>query len=288
MGKVGGVGGDLIRNLMSIEQFPFIKGDLEEADFGEMSQPVFGMWEIQGREDIVVREESDRVKSRYGQTKKGLKDRVGVYNNGKKLFQGLKNKYNINIIPFDYVIGKTNPYDNPQIFTVTKKIFGKNLRDINEQDDNILKDEKLFKEAEHTISSLTKYAKDEYDNKGTFLNDIFHYHQYVFGKIANGKEKKLHLVDIEPLYIDIKKVSSNQERLRDKLILETILSLQLFIMHMEQLTHRKLISARKELDNLLEYVSCNCGIKSASEISENKIGWEKMTKYNKESGLYKE
>jgi hypothetical protein len=272
---------------MPVEQFPFIKGDLAEADFGEMPVPTFNMWEIQGKEDIVIREESDRVKNTHGQTKKDLERRIEIYKDGKKLFHELRDKYNINVIPFGYIVGKADPDDSPQVFSVTKKIFGKNIRDISRGELDDQENKKFSKEADQMISSLAEYAKDKYANYGNILNDVFHYHQYVFGKKTGDKENKIYLVDIEPLYIKMENIPPGKVGFRDNQVFNAVQSLQNFISCVEQLTHMRLISARKKLDDLFNYVLSSCLPGSVQNISVAKNMWEKTTRYNEEVGLYK-
>lgn len=116
---------------------------------------------------------------------------------GKILIEELRDKFGINIPPFDIVFGK-NDAGQPSVFTIADRVRGKNLKDLEITSDN--RDEVLGKLDEH-YRSLSNYLKhkQQYSNE-SYLVDIVQDDQYLLGRLAGDKEDKIYLVDLDMLW----------------------------------------------------------------------------------------
>ena len=128
-----------------------------------------------------------------------LEDPIKLVALGKKLYQELEEKYNINA-PVEYVVGK-NKAGERVVYGITDRITS------TVRDNEITP--QLAEQAENLYVSLSKYYLDK-SNKlpdgEMFLTDIRGFSQYVYGTRMNDEQSKLYLVDTD-LYMHNDKTS---------------------------------------------------------------------------------
>jgi hypothetical protein len=164
---------------------------------------------------------------------------VGV---AKKLFDELKTDYDIDVVPFSVVIGGRK--DSPETWVTAKKIEGKRLRELIEQNPS----EELVDMASNLYTKLAHYLSDKRKNGGYFLSDIYHDRQFMYGSLSDNEEKKLYMTDLD-FYLGPALVDTDLEIQTG--FIRAANDLTFTLNKFTTLTGKQLDEARTELTNLL-------------------------------------
>ncbi len=152
--------------------------------------------EFENNPDMIIRKEPLwEFKKKF----KDIENPIEAIKICKRLFDELKNEYEINMPDLQFVIGKDEK-NEPCLYAFTSRITGKNIEDFSGE----LLDELSKKEGEKFIEELNKlyfnlasYIQDKYQHGERFLNDIFINRQYVYGRKKGEKQNYIYLVDTD-------------------------------------------------------------------------------------------
>jgi hypothetical protein len=155
---------------------------IEDLIGSSISEPkgVGKLFESKELPNKIIRVETfDELSVRHG-------DKVDVLelvNDAKGLYQELESKYGI-IVPAEFYTAEN------KVFTIVDKIEGKHLNELENSAEIVSSIEKLY-------VSVARYFLDKFKEGGLGLWDINGQSQYIYGKKAGEKDKKIYLIDTD-------------------------------------------------------------------------------------------
>ena len=185
----------------------------------------------------------------------------------KKLYQELEEKYNI-LVPVDFTISKYGD-GKDVVCSITNKIEGKHLGEINKSEEFLSKTEKLY-------ASIAKYFLDKFREGGLYVWDLNGESQYVYGKKLGDKEDKIYLIDTDIW------LSKNKN--------DMYLSVYWLVRHMSWLEHQLDVKFQEARSYINEFINQPLPEKVDESVEKNLDGIKKImndekSEYNPESAI---
>jgi len=168
----------------NFEFTPFIRPlkPLNETEFRNYLK------QLEGRQDKII-----RTKQQFGSLK-DAHEKLPEYLEAKKLFNELREKYNIESPKMEAVVGELDYYVT--LFIVVDKIEGRGLLT-----DKFSVGERpaASKAIDGFYAGLIEYYTDKYKNGGNYLSDLRGMN-FMYGHKAGEKRDRPYVVDVDPYY----------------------------------------------------------------------------------------
>jgi hypothetical protein len=150
--------------------------------------------------DKIVRRFADYLPHEKEFGDKGIDSMIEFIKKNESFYEELEGEYNINIPSQNSVIAsgeKGHDSGGRMIYTVVDKIEGETLNSL-----KFSKDEypEMRKKIEELYLNLVQYLIDKHKKGEEYLRDVFSSSQYMLGVNKEDVDKKLYLVDVEPLF----------------------------------------------------------------------------------------
>ncbi len=159
--------------------------DLVASNISETHLELNKFYEFKDNPNKIVRVESfDELLDKHD-NKIGIPELIETT---KKLYKELEEKYGI-VAPVDFATSK-NKEGKDVVCSITDKVEGKHLGEINKSEEFLNKTEKLY-------ASIAKYFLDKFKEGDLYVWDINAGSQYIYGKKLGDKEDEIYLIDTD-------------------------------------------------------------------------------------------
>lgn len=203
--------------------------NLVESDISEHHKGSNKFYELKDNPNKIIRVESSNELLEKHDNKIEIPELVEVT---KKLYKDLEEKYGI-LAPVDFITSKdSNGKDI--VCSITDRIEGKHLSEVNKSEEFLDKTEKLY-------TSVSKYFLDKFKEGGLYVWDINGESQYIYGKKLGDKEDKIYLIDTDIW------LSKNKD--------DMYLSVYWLARHMSWLEHNLGVQFQGARNNIIEFIN---------------------------------
>lgn len=163
-------------------------------------------------------------------------DLVNRYSEGRKLLTELNDDFEISVPDMDFVIGSRNGYKCG--ITITQRVTGPNLSEL----DVSAEKTRVLEDMDNFYAKFVTYYQEKYNHRGNFLSDLRN-EQFVYGTTTTDQEKKVYLVDLDPIYFPLN--HENMDSIQGNVFLSRIQRLHLDIKEMEKKVGVRFENARE-------------------------------------------
>ena len=150
------------------------------------------IWELKGRNDIIVREDRGGFFEQNGRSAEALREGCKKV---KMNFDILRNQYGFNIPNFRFLLANSTAGTGRKVFTVVDRVDGENLLD------SFNKDEKLIDRYCDLFNRYCNYLKDQLTLSKECLFEL-RAEQFMVGRTMMDTEDKIYLVDLDNQFSD--------------------------------------------------------------------------------------